>query len=307
LYTTIERKAALRRAIQSKEEYILPLVTDDAWIEGLPTDTAYLDMREKSLVSICEILIRKIRNGHAALQIKLPSDYEITSIIDNLAERCVHLSGHDTSPEIDTLKSHLEAVMEAFEKVHVSYLETFFDYQDIIESNAARFNTRHPIFRIVEKDIIKTTPNRSKLYRSTSKIKNQLFRSFLLNIEMYMRYRGTDFQSMNTNVIREETLWELKDICSRRGYSDAEKRLEAIELIRSTMESMRYQYERVIKEYQELSEMSPKDFLTQYQEIEESPPPKKQEWNGVIRNCPFCDLPFKTDEDLKLHIKNWHP
>jgi hypothetical protein len=58
IYTNVERRAALDRAIRAKAEYILPVVLDGAWIQGLPKSTAYLDLRRKSVISICEAVAR---------------------------------------------------------------------------------------------------------------------------------------------------------------------------------------------------------------------------------------------------------
>lgn len=77
IYTNIERRAALERAIRTKAEYILPVVLDGSWIQGLPKSTAYLDLRRKSVISICETLIKKIR-GTAPKKLRIPKGIHIT-------------------------------------------------------------------------------------------------------------------------------------------------------------------------------------------------------------------------------------
>jgi hypothetical protein len=79
IYTNVERRAALDRAIRSKAEYILPVVADNSWIEGLPKATTYLDLRQKSVISICETLIKKVR-GKAPGKLRLPEDIHISRI-----------------------------------------------------------------------------------------------------------------------------------------------------------------------------------------------------------------------------------
>ncbi len=79
IYTNVERRAALDRAIQHRTSYILPVVVDDSWIQGLPRATAYVDLRQKSVITICRLLIEKIR-GVAPDKLKIPSGIAITRL-----------------------------------------------------------------------------------------------------------------------------------------------------------------------------------------------------------------------------------
>jgi len=79
IYTNVERRAALDRAIRDKGEYILPIVIDDSWINGLPKATAYLDLRRKSVITISETLIRKVL-GKSPRKIRLPKDIHISRL-----------------------------------------------------------------------------------------------------------------------------------------------------------------------------------------------------------------------------------
>ena len=76
IYTNVERRAALDRAIQNRGEYILPVVTDSSWIEGLPKATAYLDLRRQSVISISEALIKKVR-GQVPRKLLLAKDIHV--------------------------------------------------------------------------------------------------------------------------------------------------------------------------------------------------------------------------------------
>lgn len=80
IYTNVERRAALDRAITNKSEYILPIVTDNSWIDGLPKATAYLDLRRKSIIKICEALVKKILGDKSPQQLELPKDIHITRL-----------------------------------------------------------------------------------------------------------------------------------------------------------------------------------------------------------------------------------
>lgn len=79
IYTNVERQAALDRAIRNKGEYILPVVTDNSWIKGLPKATAYLDLRRKSVITICEALIKKVL-GKSPRKIRLPKDIHVSRL-----------------------------------------------------------------------------------------------------------------------------------------------------------------------------------------------------------------------------------
>jgi hypothetical protein len=62
-YTRLERRHALDRAIELRREYILPVRLDDAWLEGLPRSTAYLDYRNGRMTptEIGQTLVEKLR------------------------------------------------------------------------------------------------------------------------------------------------------------------------------------------------------------------------------------------------------
>ena len=64
-YTRQERRYALDRAIESRTEYILPVRLDDAWLEGLPRSTAYLDLRDRQMTptEVGRRLVEKVRGG----------------------------------------------------------------------------------------------------------------------------------------------------------------------------------------------------------------------------------------------------
>lgn len=68
-FTRVERRAAFDRMIQEAGEYLLPVKVDDSWIDGLPTATAYLDLRIHGVLGVCELLVRKIRGSTEKLVI----------------------------------------------------------------------------------------------------------------------------------------------------------------------------------------------------------------------------------------------
>lgn len=67
-WTTIERRAALDR-MRNESEYILPVLVEDAWIQGLSKSTAYLDLRTHGVLGVCEVILRKLKGARTSLQI----------------------------------------------------------------------------------------------------------------------------------------------------------------------------------------------------------------------------------------------
>jgi hypothetical protein len=60
-YTNLERRRALDHALESRTEYILPILLDDSWPEGLPRSTSFLDSRRLSATAIGQALVLKVK------------------------------------------------------------------------------------------------------------------------------------------------------------------------------------------------------------------------------------------------------
>ncbi len=56
----VERTAILDRASRDDDPYLIPIVLDDSWLNGLPTTTGFLDGRRKSAEDIAEVILAKI-------------------------------------------------------------------------------------------------------------------------------------------------------------------------------------------------------------------------------------------------------
>jgi hypothetical protein len=67
-YTIFERRIALARALESREEYVLPVVLDDSWPPGLPRTTGYLDLRVLTINEVAEAVIQKIRGDNGKIR-----------------------------------------------------------------------------------------------------------------------------------------------------------------------------------------------------------------------------------------------
>ncbi|HZO33410.1 MAG TPA: toll/interleukin-1 receptor domain-containing protein [Chloroflexota bacterium] len=59
-WTRLERSAALSRAVRERTPYVLPLQLDDSELPGLPSDTAYLDMRQVEVDEVFAALAKKL-------------------------------------------------------------------------------------------------------------------------------------------------------------------------------------------------------------------------------------------------------
>jgi len=60
VWTTHERRSALAKAIEEKEEYILPVRFDDTNIPGIRPTIGYVDLSEKTPGQFCKMIIQKL-------------------------------------------------------------------------------------------------------------------------------------------------------------------------------------------------------------------------------------------------------
>lgn len=86
LWPRHELKQAQARAFRESREYILPVRLDDTNLPGLNTTVGYVDIRELSVASICELILQKL--GKAAvpsptdLVAATPSDDDEPELLD---------------------------------------------------------------------------------------------------------------------------------------------------------------------------------------------------------------------------------
>lgn len=63
MWTTVERRSAIARAMREKREYILPCRFDDTIIKGLDLGAKYIDLRRKTPEELGKLIIDKIQQS----------------------------------------------------------------------------------------------------------------------------------------------------------------------------------------------------------------------------------------------------
>lgn len=79
-YTKVERRAAFDRMINQDRVYILPVKVDDAWIDGLPKSTGFLDLRRQGIVGVAEAVLKKTGRLAARDRLEIPPDVAVPRV-----------------------------------------------------------------------------------------------------------------------------------------------------------------------------------------------------------------------------------
>lgn len=155
VFTRVERRAAFDRMIREPNEYLLPVKVDDSWIDGLPTSTAYLDLRVHGVVGVCEFLVRKLRGPTGKLVVpptvlvprvplgRLPGNQLATYLLELCARPQVTAFGALIYDETNAALRKLlrdRDYWDALDKVSGPHFEVF----------ALRDTESHEIERVVE-------------------------------------------------------------------------------------------------------------------------------------------------------------
>lgn len=61
LWPTVEREAAVARAVDENSKYILPLRVDDTVVPGLPPSIVHVDLRSKTVEQVHQMIIERVR------------------------------------------------------------------------------------------------------------------------------------------------------------------------------------------------------------------------------------------------------
>jgi len=60
VYTNVERRAAIQKAIRTKADYLLPIVFDDTILPGISIDTCHIKADDHSVETIGNLILEKI-------------------------------------------------------------------------------------------------------------------------------------------------------------------------------------------------------------------------------------------------------
>lgn len=61
LWPTVEKEAAVARAVDENLDYLLPLRVDDTSVPGLPASLVYIDCRTRSQEEVCQLIVKRAR------------------------------------------------------------------------------------------------------------------------------------------------------------------------------------------------------------------------------------------------------
>jgi hypothetical protein len=61
LWPTVEREAAVARAVSGNVDYLLPLRLDDTVVPGLQATLVYVDIRSRTLGNVCDLIVKRVR------------------------------------------------------------------------------------------------------------------------------------------------------------------------------------------------------------------------------------------------------
>ena len=100
-YTILERRIALARALECKEEYILPVVLDGSWLPGLPRTTAYLDLRSMNPTDIADAVIQKIKGEGCQILRSSDEPWPKFEVVDENSRTAIDLDERSQSSLVD--------------------------------------------------------------------------------------------------------------------------------------------------------------------------------------------------------------
>lgn len=117
----VERQTILDRATQSDDEYVLPVVLDNAWLEGLPSTIGFIDGRNSSESEVADLIAGKC--GGARTQLNELETFRTLAADDSLIGRFLWLFGQ--SDEFS--KDHYDGATDTIRKAVscTALLETY--------------------------------------------------------------------------------------------------------------------------------------------------------------------------------------
>lgn len=133
----VERPAILDRSVEKGDDYLIPVLLDDSWLNGLPKSIGYIDAREKTAEAVAKLLAEKI--GPASLPIctddlmlfeRLSKDYILVGQILDLFQKSPQLEYHSYSCKEYHLQAmnKVLAIGEAFKQLGFCDCNTNIDF-----------------------------------------------------------------------------------------------------------------------------------------------------------------------------------
>jgi hypothetical protein len=187
-------------------------------------------------------------------------------LVFSLIDRLIQLVEHHQKVQKDMFKDFVEPIFYEFEKVNNQYLDSFRKYREMIRSSE-QIDSDHPIFSIVEDEILMTSAQRVKLEELSGFSDDPLYGAFISSIQHYMteNIESAEFfigfneipddQPMEqSNVFRSSFLQGLGKIAASTG-SEASKKQLTLESLQFLINSLNRRYQKVSREYAELKKI----------------------------------------------------
>lgn len=183
-------------------------------------------------------------------------------LVFSLIDRLIQLVEHHQKVQKDMFADFVEPVFSEFEKVNSQYLESFRKYREMVRSSE-KLDNSHPIFSVVEDEILMTSAQRVKLEELSKFSDDPLYGAFISSIQYYMtgNIESAEFfigfdeipedEPMQSNVFRFSFLQGLGKIAASVN-SEADKKQLALESLQHLISSLNKRYLKVSREYAEL-------------------------------------------------------
>jgi len=183
-------------------------------------------------------------------------------LVFSLIDRLIQLVEHHQKVQKDMFEDFVEPIFSEFEKVNNQYLESFRKYREMVRSSE-KLDNSHPIFSVVEDEILMTSAQRVKLEELSRFSDDPLYGAFISSIQYYMtgNIESAEFfigfdkipddQEVQSNIFRSSFLQGLGEIAASAS-SESDKKQLALESLRYLISSLNKRYLKVSREYAEL-------------------------------------------------------
>jgi hypothetical protein len=109
----------------------------------------------------------------------------VFDLVFSLIDRVIQLVEHHQKMQQDMFKTFVDPIFSDFELVNKQYLDSFKKYKEMIRSSDT-LDVNHPIFDIVEEEILMTSAQRTKLEKLANFSDDSVFGDFIGSIHQYL-------------------------------------------------------------------------------------------------------------------------